>query len=85
MSDLVGNPEDRFSQNEAQIARINGMFRFVGILIYMSNINFMLKSVEHEKSFMPLSGQVCESTVQSKGFFSPARSPPWRGGYNEKD
>ena len=26
------------------------------------------------------------SSVQySLGFFSPARSPPWRGGYDEKD
>ena len=26
MSDLVGNPEDRFSQNEAHFARTNSLF-----------------------------------------------------------
>ena len=29
MSDLVGNPEDRFSQNEAQISTVLGFRHFV--------------------------------------------------------
>ena len=51
MSDLVGNPEDRFSHNEAQIIccgylvelRCQGDFVFNAILIDTHNIHFIDK------------------------------------------